>query len=84
MVLAKAAVICPALRDFPSDLTPLGVKTAGVAALRRGFSKRENAGRGRKMPPPDGYYMSAGKSTALSTRISSEGSKGFRLSFSLR
>jgi hypothetical protein len=31
LVPAKAAVVCPALRDFLSDPTPLGVETDGAA-----------------------------------------------------
>ena len=44
LVPAKAAVICSALQDFPPDSTPLGLEAGGVARLRRGFPKRENAG----------------------------------------
>jgi hypothetical protein len=31
--------------------------TGGVAALRRGLQKDENAGLGRKMPFPDGHSL---------------------------
>ena len=62
MVPAKAAAICPALRDFPSDPSPLGVETGGVAGLRRGFPKSENAGRGRKMPFMDGHELGRARS----------------------
>jgi hypothetical protein len=33
------------------------LETAGVAALRRGSQGRENAGRSRKMPLLDGFYL---------------------------
>ena len=40
--------------DFGSGQGRSDLKTAGVAELRRGFPKSENAGRGRKMPFMDG------------------------------
>jgi hypothetical protein len=41
--------------DCGSDQGRSDFETAGVAALRRGFQKRENADMGRKMPFPDGH-----------------------------
>ena len=69
MAAAKATAICPALRDFPSDLTPLGVETAGVAELRGGFPKSENAGRDRKMPFMDGHYLTESKAKDVRERV---------------
>jgi hypothetical protein len=44
--------------DCGSDQDRSVSATAGVAALRRGLPKRENAGLGRKMPFPGGHYLS--------------------------
>ena len=47
----------PEMVDCGSDQGRSVLATAGVAALRRGLTKRENAGLGRKMPFVDGYYL---------------------------
>jgi hypothetical protein len=39
LVQGKAAAICPALRDFPSDPTPLRVETAGVVGYVEDFKR---------------------------------------------
>jgi hypothetical protein len=41
--------------DFGSGQGRSDFETAGVAALRRGFRKSENAGLGQKMPFLDGH-----------------------------
>jgi hypothetical protein len=45
----------PEMVDCGSDQGRSDFETAGVAALRRGFQKSENADMGRKMPFPDGH-----------------------------
>jgi len=45
----------PEVVDFGSGEGRSDLETGGVAGLRRGFPKSENAGRGRKMPAMDGY-----------------------------
>jgi hypothetical protein len=47
----------PELVDCGSSQGRSVLETAGVAALRRGFPKRENAGLGRKMPIMGGHYL---------------------------
>jgi hypothetical protein len=43
--------------DFGSGQGRNDLETAGVAGLRRGFPKSENAGWDRKMPFLNGHYL---------------------------
>ena len=43
--------------DSGSDRGRDGIETGGVAALRREFQYRENAGVGQKMPILKGHYL---------------------------
>jgi hypothetical protein len=47
----------PETVDFGSGQGRSELETAGVAALRQGFPRSENAGRGQKMPFMDGDYL---------------------------
>jgi hypothetical protein len=49
------AGVHPEMVDCGSDQGRSDFATAGVARLRRGFQKSENADMGRKMPFPDGH-----------------------------
>ena len=51
-----AFCILPEMVDFASGQGRSDFATAGVAALRRGLQRRENAGLEQKMPFLDGYY----------------------------
>jgi hypothetical protein len=47
--------VFPEVVDFVSGQGRSDLETGGVAGLRRGFPKGENAGRERKMPFMDGH-----------------------------
>jgi hypothetical protein len=66
----------PEVVDFDSGQGRRGVETGGVAALRRGFQQRENAGLGQKMPFLEEHsYMISGNPVALANAMANSGSE---------
>jgi hypothetical protein len=53
--IRKLGSVHPEMVDFGSGQGRSDFETAGVARLRRGFQKSENAGLVRKMPFMDGH-----------------------------
>jgi len=55
--------------------------TAGVAALRRGLQKSENAGLGRKMPFMDGHYLILSIITLILTHLLTNNPSQYKRSY---
>ncbi len=55
--------------DFGSGQGRSAFETTGVAWLRRGFQKRENAGLGRKMSFMDGHLLKVHQAAMLSQQF---------------